>query len=96
MKYLPAYLMNQQIKAVKSRGVFRTQENIYDEAYFQLTTYYFLQKNSIIDGRLGLKETPENNEIFKTKPKWNKSFSLLQRVAFLVLKLCQFILKKRS
>ena len=28
-------------------------------------------KDSIIDGRLGFKEAPENNEIFKTKPRWS-------------------------
>ena len=33
-----------QIKAVKSRDVFRTQANIYDEAFFQLATYYFRKK----------------------------------------------------
>ena len=39
----------------KSRGVFRTQASIYDGAFLwiYLTAYYFRNKSSIIDVRLG-------------------------------------------
>ena len=39
----------------KSRGEFRTQGSIYDGAFFwtYLMAYYFRNKNSIIDVRLG-------------------------------------------
>ena len=42
----------------------------------------FSQKNSIIDFRLGSKEAFENNKNLKTKLRWSKSSSLLQRLAF--------------
>ena len=38
----------------KSRGAFRTQANIYDEAFFNEQLIFFA-KNSIIDGPLGFK-----------------------------------------
>ena len=40
----------------RSRGVFRTQASIYDGAFLwiNLTDYYFCNKSSIIDVRLGL------------------------------------------
>ena len=48
----------------KSRGVLRTQANIYDEAFFKFTLIIFT-KNSIIDSRLGFKKAPENKENFQ-------------------------------
>ena len=41
---------------------------MYDETFFLVNNFLFLQKNSIVDGRLGFKEASENNEIFMTKP----------------------------
>ena len=42
-------------ESLKIRGVFRTQASIYDGAFLliYLTAYYFLNKSSIIDVRLG-------------------------------------------
>ena len=39
----------------KSRGIFRTQASIYDEAFswMYLTAYFFHNESSIIDVRLG-------------------------------------------
>ena len=45
--------------------------------------YYFRNKSSIIDVRLGYVQTSENNEILKVKLGWSRSSQLLQRVAFL-------------
>ena len=46
MKYLRAHLVNYQIKAVKSRIVFRTHTNIYDEA-FLVNNLLFSQKTPL-------------------------------------------------
>ena len=62
-------------------GVFRTQGSIFDGTFLwiYLTAYYFCNKVSTIDLRLGY------IEIFKVKLRWSKSSWLLQRIAFLVL-----------
>ena len=70
-------------------SIFRRQNEKLSQS--GLITY---TKNSIIDDRSGFKEAPEKNETFKTKPRRSKSLRLLQRVEFLVLKLCWFYLKK--
>ena len=43
------------LKEIKSRGVFRTQASVYEAAFLwiYLTAYYFCNKSSIIDVRLG-------------------------------------------
>ena len=66
--------------------MFRTQESIYYGAslWIYFTAYYFLNKNSIIDVRLGYIYVSRNIEIFKMKLRWIKSLWLLQCVAFLV------------
>ena len=70
----------------KTRGVFRTQVNIYDEAFLwiYLLAYYFGNKSFIIDIRLGYIQVSENIEIFKLKLMLSKSSQLSQRVVFLV------------
>ena len=70
----------------KSRGVCRTQANIYDAAFLRiyLTDYFFFNKSLIIEVRLGCIYASENIEIFKLEPRWSKSSLLLQRMAFLV------------
>ena len=47
-------------------------------------TYYFRNKSSIIDIRLGYIWASENIEIFKVKLRWSKSSQLLKCIAFLV------------
>ena len=51
--------------------------------WIYLTTYYFRNKSSIIDARLG--KASKNIEIFKVKLGWSKSSWLFQCVGFLVL-----------
>ena len=43
------------LKEIKSRGAFRTQASVYEGAFLwiYLTAYYFCNKSSIIDVRLG-------------------------------------------
>ena len=50
----------------------------------QLTTYYFPQKNSIINLWYGSKVASKNTEIFETKLRASKSWWLLQCITFLV------------
>ena len=47
--------------------------------------YYFCNKSSIADVRLGYIYATKNIEIFKVKVRWRKSLRLLQRVAFLAI-----------
>ena len=42
-------------------------------------------KNFIVDGRLGCKEAPENNEIFKTKPRWIIVIVTMRSVSYFML-----------
>ena len=57
------------------------QVSTHDGAFLliYLTAYYFCNKSSIIDVRLGHIQASENFEIFKVKLSWNQ---LLQRMAF--------------
>ena len=70
----------------KSRGVFKTQASICDGDiwWIYLTAYYFNNKSSFINVRLGYIQVSKNIEIFKVKLRYSKLSRLLQRVAFRV------------
>ena len=53
------------VRMTPIRGVFRTQSNIYDEAFLKILNGLkrFLLKSSIIDVRLGSKYASTNNKI---------------------------------
>ena len=53
--------------------------------------YYFCNKSSIIDTRLGYIQASENIEVFKVKLSWIKSSRLLQRIAFSCLLLIEVL-----
>ena len=61
--------LKSQKRISKSRGVFRTQVGIYDGAFLwvHLTAYYFRNKSSITNVRLGYIQASENMEIFNVK-----------------------------
>ena len=59
--------------------------------WIYLTAYYFRNKSSITDVRLGYIQASENIEIFKVKLRWSKPSLLLQRVVFLVIIHLKFV-----
>ena len=64
--------MNQQIKAMKAEA-YLEPKGTFMMKLFLGNNFFFFAKNSIIDGPLGFKDAPENNDIFKEKPRRSKS-----------------------